>query len=231
MGEMWGMLEQYEEIRNDIRKCIADKKFYNHQEAINGLFEYLDLIQIYDEKFIQDDYWFVYYNLGLVYKKNNDLDNSLKYIKLSITHWSDNYSFVKSEWLLARVYENILKDEDDELLNEIISIYKRCSDYFKKINDFGQRISIIFNVAKIKKDKKNMLLMIKVFDNKICNDIKNDYFNSEYGINYILFRDMCQELIDMYLEYDDIFQANKVVNTIKHKEVKSELKNYIINMQ
>jgi tetratricopeptide (TPR) repeat protein len=230
MEETRGMLEQYEEIRNDIRRCIADKESCDYKEAINGLFEYLDLIQIYDDKFIKDDYWFVYYNLGLVYKKIEDVDNSLKYIKLSINNCDDTYNYIKSKWLLNRVYENILEDGNNELLKEFIDNYKVCSDYFKKVNNFGQRISIMFNVSKLKKDKKNMMLMIKIFDKKICNDIRNDYFNSEYGINYILIREMCQELVELYKKENNLIGAMSVYKYILHKDLKSELKSYISNL-
>jgi tetratricopeptide (TPR) repeat protein len=231
MGEMRGMLEQYEEFRNEIRSYIAVRQEQDFEEAKNGLFEYLDLLQVYNEKYILDDYWFVYYNLGLIYKKVGDYENALKYTKTSLNFWEDERNLVKSKWLLSVIHEDNMKDNNIETLSEIFEIYKDCKIHYKKLNDWGKRLSILFNINKLNKNYKQMMKTIRIFDKKMCISIENDFFNSEYGINYILLRGMCEDLINLHMQNNNLFLANKTIKYINNKKMKSELKNYIINLQ
>lgn len=219
------MLEQFEEFRNEIRENIVVNKDYD--KAINQLFDYIDMIKSYDKNYILDDYWFAYYNLALTYRKNGDFKNAFKFVKMSIPHYLDDTQYFKSVWLLIIFYENTMVKNDKQMIDKIIRMYQRCLDYYKMTNNYGQRISVMFNMAKLKGLSENMALMIKLFDKKLKQETPDDYFNSDYKINYYLLKGMCEDLINSYMQNDNIFAARLLVKNITNMELKSELKHYI----
>lgn len=104
--------------------------------------------------------WYGYYHKGLLNLKNNNIDEamkdaieSLKYVG-DISTFNKSYSF--SMWLVASI------EERKNNISDAFKIYKALSVYYRKMDFTNFRIAMLFNMAKIQKNKKIMLRLYNI---------------------------------------------------------------------
>jgi hypothetical protein len=222
VGEVRGLLEQYEEFRKEITRTIDVEK--NHDKAKELCLQYLDIIKSYDKQFVKDDFWFSYYILGLINKKNNNIKEAFKNAKLSIKFFTENTQYIKSIWLLATCYELTLNNNhiDKDKIKKINRIYGRCSTFYRMSDVKDRRIIIMFNMAKLKKSTKHMLKLVTILLDELDMEETPITYNQSL-ISVKLLESTCIELIDMCIELNEIEMIFKTVSLIKIKTVKETI--------
>jgi tetratricopeptide (TPR) repeat protein len=222
VGEVRGLLEQYEELRKSVNIEIDVNK--NYGKAIKILMNYLKIIKKYEKQFVKDDIWFVYYNIGLINKKNNNTKEALKYAKLSIKFYTEDNQYIKSIWLLATCYELTINNNhiDKDKIKKINRIYGRCSTFYRMSDIKDRRIIIMFNMAKLKKSTKHMLKLVTILLDELDMEETPITYNQSL-ISVKLLESTCIELIDMCIELNEIEMIFKTVSLIKIKTVKETI--------
>jgi hypothetical protein len=225
------MREQYEEMRININlKIDVDRDYLN---ALKMCKNYLKMITKENDLCERDDYWFAYYNIALMNKKLGNIKEAIRYLKLSNQCHLENLQFIKTEWLLASCYESeMLLDEtltNKNTIKKIFRMYGKCSTYYRNVNIIERRSVLLFNMAKIKNNTKNMKLLIKVLTNRLVKNQNESvtYNKNEHLKNINLLQDMCLELIDIYILNNRSLDIFNLLNTIPFKTLKKDLITYV----
>jgi tetratricopeptide (TPR) repeat protein len=209
------MLNEFEELRNEIRHARIVEK--NYCGCIRNCNNYLKtLIKI--NMNCDGDKRFIFHNLALNNMKLGNINEAMKQELISINYIDQNkcdydYRYGSSIWLIAECY--YLLGNNKEALN----LYSQCSKVYKNIGDGQLRNSIIFNKAKIYKNKKAMLQLIKIYEKKNLNSIVTTYGDMEYDD---ILREMYTDLMTLFV-VSNRKDAFKLLNNVKDKNLKREL--------
>lgn len=149
------MLKEFEDMRQSIRKARENK---NYKLAIDKCLIYLSMIDNFPSNETITDRFFIYHDLAVSYKQQNDIKLALKYESMAInyTHVGD-YHYTISLWGLAV--------DNSELGNmkEALHLYTKCSQLYKEQGEKQQRICTIWNKAKLLKNIKAMKKLIIMY--------------------------------------------------------------------
>lgn len=214
------MLQQFENLRNEIRLLMINDKDYG--QSIAKLKEYYSKIRSTKDN-IDSDLWFVNYNIALSYKKLGDLKNSIRYAKRALKIYSLDTEYNQALWLLGSSYEvtgNIKK---------AINIYRRCSHYYRTLGADADtfRICAMFNIAKLLKQANTMELIIKAHQTQ---NYRNTAVKT-YGdmTKDSVLSDMQKELFQLYIDTLNHKGAMRFVHTILDKDLKKECMSILRN--
>ena len=214
------MLREFEGLRNDIRYTrIEDKNYSECVKICNRYIQSLKKLSIN----CNEDNRFAYHNLALNNMKLGNIDIAIKQELIAINYIDHNkcdydYRYGSSIWLIAEC--NYLSGNNKEAL----TIYTRCSKIYKNIGDDQLRSCVIFNKAKIYKNKKAMKQLIKIYKEKNLNSVVTTYGDMEYDD---ILREMYTDLMNLIISSDRKEAFNLLV-TVKDKKFKKELSKKLV---
>lgn len=214
------MLSEFETLRNDIRHTRISEK--NYCECIKICNNYLkDLNKINTN--CDEDKRFIFHNLALNNMKLGNINEAIKQELISINYIDHNkcdydYRYGSSIWLIAECNHLIGNN------NEALRLYSQCSKVYKNIGENQLRSSIIFNKAKINKNKKAMQQLIKIYEKKNLSSVVTTYGDMEYDD---VLREMYNDLMDLFINSDKQ-EAFRLLSDIKDKNLKRELSRKLV---
>lgn len=192
------MLKEYEWLRQQIRDCrIKDKNYFM---CIKLCRDYLKLLKTENPLVAKDDYRFIYHEIALDNKKLGNVDEAIKYCIVSLSYLDNvsaieniDYRYINSVWLLATCYEE--KGNVEKATEQ----YYRCSKMYRLIGEEKLRMCVLFNIAKLNKDFKNVNRLIQLQKEK-CQEFKEVAVT--HGEMENILKDMCKEAIELYIKHN-----------------------------
>ncbi|MBU3186602.1 hypothetical protein [Clostridium estertheticum] len=209
------MLSEFEVIRNDIRDTRIFKK--NYVLAINKCNSCLKLLNSVKNKSIKSDKWFCYHNMALSNKKLNNYNEAIKneLLAMNNTNGKTDFRYFSSLWMIAEC--NVLLGNNSEALK----LYSECSSFYKYIEDDNLRTCIVWNKAKVYKNVRAMLRLIKIYETKNFNQVVKTYGDFEYDD---ILTEMYKDLFNQYVESDNRSELFKLTRILKDKTLRKELR-------
>ncbi|MCB2354476.1 hypothetical protein [Clostridium estertheticum] len=207
------MLREFEGLRNEIRNYrIIDK---NYPAAIRKCNSYLKVLNILKSKNIKNDLWFCYHDISLSNRKLNNVNEAIKFGHLAISNTdSSDFRYYSSLWLIAKCNNQLNND------TMALKLYSECSRFYKEIDDVALRICVIWNKAKIYKNVKGMLNIIKNYEKNYLKTVITTYGDFKYDDILI---EMYTDLLNYYLEENNQLEAYKLLYILKDKSLRKEL--------
>lgn len=211
------MLKEFENIRNDIRHTRITEKKYT--EAISKCFNYIDILNKLPCSLTSDDMWFVHHDLGISNKKLGNFNAAIKHELIAINYTNHalndcDYRYLYSIWLIATCYEELGN------IKEAIKLYGECSRAYRLLHDEQQRICCVWNKAKLYRNEKCMLKLIKIYENKSLNISIKTYGDLEYDD---VLKEMYSDLFKLYIVEDKAKAFNLLLYNVKNKDLKMNL--------
>lgn len=216
------MFAIYEENRDKIRMTMREGNWKESIELCTNYKKQLDSCGYLMIGDALEEYWFVIYNKGLSCKKDGNLADAYKLAKESIKYTQCDifdYKFTQACWLIGEsAFELGYSNESKES-------FKICCKAYRLKKDSKYRLISLFNLAKAKKDTRSMLRIIRIYEKNNPKQSAPNYGDMQK--DDILF-EMCTNLFNLYASTGDNFNMFKTLKVIRDKEIKEELKRYLV---
>jgi tetratricopeptide (TPR) repeat protein len=179
-----------------------------------------------------EDLWFVTYNTGWVYYKRRQFDIALRYGKLASKYSHmyakevSNVDKIKSMDFIARTHLNMLdtlsEEQRERRIIKVKRVLLRVSVAYHEAGNYRMELSVLFDIAKIDKNKKEMYgLMLQVRDSD--NTTYSNFYKDTDKQN--LLNSMESELLTICLKDRDTIMVRMILESLGYtdKEVKCYL--------
>lgn len=216
------MLYNFEELRNEIRESFITEKFLKTLSLCKNYLKILRKIHRKEFEDTRDDLNFTNYYLSYAYKKINNIQEAIKYVKKAIKYAINNTTLSEARILLAKCYKCINKNI------KAIRNYKQCSRYFRDIKQDGYRAKMIFNIAEISNKPSSMLKIIHIIEDQqyCCNDV--DILSTDYIS--VLSKEYAK-LVKTYSVNNQVREMFNLIHNIKNKFIKRNVVNMMNTKQ
>lgn len=211
------MILQFEPLRQEIRDTAIIKKDY--KRAIEKCYEYLYLVETLDSTIYKDeDLRFIYYEIALDNKKIGNYEVAIEHNKIALSYIEKDemkvdYRYINSVWLMAECY-NILGN-----MKEAIKNYDLCSKLYRTVEEKNLRICTLWNKAKITRNSRVMLRLIKIYETRNFQTVVTTYGDMEYDS---ILSQMYRDLFQLYSTKFDIKSAIKLFLMCRSKTLRNE---------
>jgi tetratricopeptide (TPR) repeat protein len=190
----------YEKEREEVLQCIKFKQFEN---SINICETVLDTMDFNDVE-SNTDRCFFNLRIGINYKRLKQCKKALVYIEKSMHYCSTQDEYMECIWMIGSC--------NDVLGNKkrALKFYNKCLDYFKRNEMFEQETYMLFNIGRLYKDIKTINKVIDIYNSNNIFDVSRK--DNAY-----------ETLFEIYIEKNDIMNAEKMINNIVDLNTKQDL--------
>jgi tetratricopeptide (TPR) repeat protein len=193
------------EEQTKVRHLIRIEKYDDAIELCKEKIQYLEENEIESD----NNFWFFNLRLAICYRRKGQYKKAINYVNKSSLHAMEQNETMECWWTLASCYYSMGN------INSATKFYKKCKEYYERVNDQNGYDNMDFNIAKINKDIEK----IKEIINRLNRTERNGYLvDNAYAL-----------LCELYISNNQVQSARSLIHNIQSDSIKRDIEKIIVN--